>query len=295
MRRASASIVALSLPVLLLSACSAEKAEEASSSAVSAVESAAAPRTSAAEKAGPGIGGAVAPGVAFTYAYAFSLPTKAISTVQQEHAAACLKLGASRCRVTGVSYEQPHEEEASGRLDFLLAPDIAHAFANEGIAAVERAEGKLQNASVNGENAGDAIKLSQQNSAAVEAEIARIELRLKASGLSKDERVDLQQQVASLREQLRGSAADRKAKEAAIATTPVTFTYASEGLIGGGKTFGRAAKASWGSFETAFGFVTLIAGVALPWLLLLGLLVLAWRGLRKGRVSKITADSQAAQ
>ena len=295
MRRASASIIALSLPVLLLSACSAEKEEVAASSTDSALESAAAPRTNAAEKAGPGINGAVAPGVAFTYAYAFSLPTKAISTVQQEHAAACLKLGASRCRVTGVSYEQPREDEASGRLDFLLAPDIAHAFANEGIAAVEEAEGKLQNASVNGENAGDAIKLSQQNSAAVEAEIARIELRLKASGLTKDERIELQQQIAGLREQLRGGAADRKVKEASIATTPVTFTYASEGLVGGGNTFGRAAKASWGSFETALGFVTLIAGLALPWLLLLGLVVLAWRGFRKSRVSQITAKQEQGQ
>ena len=295
MRRAFASIIALSLPVLLLSACSAEKDEVAASSTDSALESAAAPRTNAAEKAVPGINGAVAPGVAFTYAYAFSLPTKAISTVQQEHAAACLKLGASRCRVTGVSYEQPHEDEVSGRLDFLLAPDLAHAFANEGIAAVEEAEGKLQNASVNGENAGDAIKLSQQNSAAVEAEIGRIEPRLGAPGLTKAERVELQQQIAGLREQLRGAAADRKAKEASIATTPVSFTYASEGLVGGGNTFGRAAKASWGSFETVLGFVTLIAGLALPWLLLLGLVVLAWRGFRKSRVSQITAKQEQGQ
>lgn len=289
MRRASASIVALSLPVLLLSACSAEKAEEASAASDAAVETSVAPRANAADKAGPGIGGAVAPGVAFSYAYAFSLPTKAISGVQQEHAAACLKLGSSRCRVTGVSYEQPRADEASGRLDFLLAPDIAHAFANEGIAAVEKADGTVQHASVNGANAGDAIKLSQQNSAAIEAEIARIEQRLQASGLTKGERVELQQQIASLREQLRGAAANRKDREASIATTPVTFAYASQGLVGGSNTFGRAAQASWGSFEAAFSFALMIGGLALPWLLLVGIALLAWRGVRRARVSQVTA------
>lgn len=294
MRHASASIIALSLPILVLSACSAQKAEESAPAADAAVASSVAPGTAAADKAGPGITGAVAPGVAFTYAYAFALPTKAISAVQQEHAAACFKLGPSRCRVTGVSYEQPHADEASGRLDFLLAPDIAHGFANEGIAAVEKADGTVRHASVNGANAGDAIKLSQQNSAAVEAEIARIEQRLQASGLTKGERVELQQQIASLREQLRGAVADRKAREASIATTPVSFVYVSQGLIGGSSTFGRAAQASWGSLEAALSFVLVAGGLALPWLLLAGLLALAWRGVRRARVSQVTASKETA-
>lgn len=292
MRYPSASLIALSLPILLLTACSAEKSEDAAAPSDSAVQSATAPRATSADMAGPGIDGSVAPGVAFTYAYAFSLPTKAISTVQQGHAAACLKLGPTRCRVTNVSFEQPNEEEAHGQLDFLLAPDIAHAFANEGIAAVEKAEGKLQNASVNGENAGDAIKLSQQNSAAVEAEIARIELRLQAPGLTKAERVELQQQIAGLREQLRGAAQDRKAKEASIATTPVSFTYTSEGLISGSNTFGRAAKSSWSSLETMLVFLALLAGTALPWALLAGLILLAWRGLKQRRLAAVPAPAE---
>lgn len=281
MRRSSTSFLALMAPVLLLSACSAEKSEEAATTADSAAEPA---------KGGPAIGGVVAPGVAFTYAYAFTLPGKAISGIQQEHAAACQKLGTTRCRVTGMSYEQPGEDQVSARLDFLLAPDLAHAFGNEGIRAVEKAEGKLENASVNGENAGDAIKLSQTDSAAIDAEIARIDQRLKAPGLTRSERVELQQQIAALREQQRGQAADRRAKEASIATTPVSFTYASEGLIGGGNTFGRAAGASWSSAKTALSFVTLIAGVALPWLLLIGLAVLAWRGLRRRPLATSPAE-----
>lgn len=289
MRMRNTALVAFITPALLLSACSAEKAEDR---AASSSEAASAPAdASAADVAGPGIGGAVTPGVAFTYAYAFTLPTKAVSTVQREHAAACERLGISRCRVTGMRYEQPGEDEVSARLDLLLAPDLAHSFASEGIAAVEKAEGKLDHAAINGENAGDAIKVSQSDSAAIQAEVARLQARLAAKGLTSAERVELQQQVAGLQEQLRSQAAGRKAQEAAIASTPVSFVYASEGLLGGGNTFSRAAGASWGSMEAMIALVTLVAGVALPWLLLAGLLVLAWRGLRR-RQQAVTTPAE---
>ena len=278
MRLPRTTLIAFVTSALLLSACSAEKADDGAPASSEAVSSAG---ESGADAAGPDIGGAVAPGVAFTYAYAFTLPAKAVSSVQREHAAACERLGTSRCRVTGMSYEQPGSEDVSARLDLLLAPDLAHRFAREGIAAVERAEGKLDHASVNGDNAGDAIKVSQSDSAAIQAEVERLQARLAAKGLTSAERVELQQQVAELTGQLRGQAADRKAREAAIATTPVTFSYSSEGLLAGGNTFGKAAGASLNSMEAALALVTLAAGVLLPWALLIGLIVLAWRGLRR--------------
>ncbi len=272
MRLFSLPLLALTIPALMLAACSAEKSQPSVS------EEAAAPANDA---AGPLISGVVAPGVAFRYDYAFTLPGKAISKVQQQHAAACQKLGANRCRVTGMAYDKSSDEQVSARLDFLLAPDIAHPFGNEAVAAVEAAEGKLENAQVTGENAGDAIKLSQQDSAAIEAEIARIEARLSAKGLTSAERVELTQQVAALREQQRNQAVDRKSKEVAIANTPVSFAYSSEGILTGQGTFGKAASASWSSAEMLLAFVTLALGIALPWLLLVGGAVFAWRWFRR--------------
>lgn len=266
---------------LLLSACGAKSTDEA------ATEQAA-----DAQSAGPAISGVVAPGVAFRYDYAFTLPGKAISQVQQQHAAACQALGPARCRVTAIAYDQPGEDKVSARLDLLLAPDLAHRFANDGIAAVERAEGKLDNAHVTGENAGDAIKLSQSDSAAAEAEIARLEARLAAKGLTSAERVELRQQVASLRERQRGQAQDRKAKEASIASTPVVFAYASESILSGQGTFAKAAGASWSSIQSLLAFVTLLLGVALPWLLLIGVIVALWRSAALKRI--LSRPSHAA-
>lgn len=269
---------------LALSGCSQEKSSDdgaaMASDSAEAAPAAAAADAATDERAGPGIGGAVAPGVAFVYNYAFTLPSDAISGVQQEHAAACSRLGPSRCRVTGMTYDQPGEGQVSARLDLLLAPDLAHRFGSEGIAAVERAEGKLERATVNGENAGDAIRLSQEDSAAIEAEVARLEGRLRARGLAAQERVELQRRVTELREQLRGEAARRRDKEESLATTPVTFAYASEGLVGG-NTFGKAASASLSSMESMLAFLMLLAGVALPWIGLGALVVLAYRWLRR--------------
>src|SRR5207244_398859 len=131
-----------------------EKTEDAAanqSAEVRSADAAASAIEASESKAGPGIGGSVAPGVAFTYDFAFTLPAKAIAGVQREHAAACEKLGVTRCRVTGMNYEQTKEDEVAAKLEFLLAPDLAHRFASEGIAAVEAADGKVANASANGE------------------------------------------------------------------------------------------------------------------------------------------------
>ncbi len=288
--RLSKSVLLATLPsVLILSACG-QKAEEAASEPASAEVATDAPAIS--DAAGPDIGRAVAPGVAFAYSYAFTLPAKAISGIQQEHAAACAKLGANRCRVTGMSYEQPSEDQVSARMNFLLSPDIAHSFGSAGVALVEKAEGKLDNASVTGENAGEKIELSQRDSAGIEAEAQRIETRLAAKGLTSQERAELQSQLGSLREQLRGNAQTRGDLEKSIATTPVSFAYASQGLIGGGNTFGKAASASWSSLETMLAYLTLIIGVALPWLLLIGLIVLI---LRSPALRRLLGKNSAAE
>ncbi|WP_088309380.1 DUF4349 domain-containing protein [Novosphingobium sp. B 225] len=283
--RCKSPLLLTTATALLLSACSAQKSEDATPPAADAASSS--------NEAGPAISGAVAPGVAFAYNYSFLLPAKAISDVQQQHAQACSRLGTTRCRVTGMNYEQPREGEVAARIDFLLAPDSAHQFGSEGIKAIEAAEGKLDKAQITGENAGDAIKLSQTDSAAKQAEVTRIEARLAAKGLTSAERVELQQQIAALREQLRGAAQDRKVKEASIATTPVSFAYSSDGLLSGnGSTFGKAASASLSSAGAALSFLALVAGIALPWVGLIALAVLGWRWLRRKAVPVEPTPSQ---
>lgn len=295
-RNPSKLIFATTTALLLVSGCSQKNEDHAAPSQSVQSEVAPAPvdhaESVAPQAAGPDIGGAVAPGVAFTYQYAFTLPAKAISGVQRQHAAACERLGLSRCRVTGMRYEQPGTDEVTANLEFLLAPDLAHRFGTEGIAAVEAADGKVDQASVNGEDAGSAIVLSQQNSTGNQAEVARLEARLKAGGLGKDERAELTRRVEGLRAQIRGEAEVRRGQEAAIASTPVSFAYSSTGLLGSEGSFGKAAGASWSNVETMFSVMLLVLGYAFPWLLLAGVVILAWRLLKaKRRIAALAGDT----
>ena len=256
----------------------------------------AAPQAGAADESTPGIAGDVAPGVAFAYRYAFTLPANAISDVQRQHSDACRKLGPTQCRVTGMSYEQPKEGEVTARLDFLLAPDVAQQFGSDAVGLVEKADGSLANATVNGENAGAQIEVSQHTSAGLQAELARLQARLKAPGLSNDERSELNQKIDSLNEQLGGEKQLRQQKEASIATTPVSFAYDSQGLFNAGSNpFGTAAKASWGSMSAMLAFALTMAGVALPWLLLAALIAMLIRmRAMKQNVARLTAAAPPA-
>ncbi len=264
---------------LWLGGCSksADESGSARDAAASATEAAASVTAAAAGEGVPDIG--VAPGVAFSFDYAFSLPAKAISGVQQQHAGACQRLGPSRCRITGMNYNQPGEDDVSARMGFLLAPDLAHSFGSDAVAAVEKADGKLDQATVNGDDAGRAITLSQQNSAAIQAEVDRIEARLKAKGLGREERAELTRRAEELHNQLRSEVQERQKKENIIATTPVNFSYASQGVLGTSGAVGKAATASWGSMATMLSVLLLVLGYLTPWLLpvLGGVLVWRWR------------------
>lgn len=244
---------------------------------------AAAPRTAreAAVSGGmapPGISPHAAPGVAFNYAYSFVLPSKAISAVQEQHAAACEKLGIARCRITGMRYSLSGEDSVSALLTFKLDPALARAFGKEGIAAVENAKGKLVDAAITGEDVGTQITASQRRSADAQAELSRIEARLAAGGIADRERAELTAQAARLRELLAGERDTRSAGEEQLADTPMTYDYTGdESFTLGGNPVGDAAQGAWDSLITMIAFVLMAIGVALPWLALLAVVLMLWR------------------
>lgn len=238
----------------------------------------------------PGISPAAAPGVAFSYRYAFVLPDTGIAGVQEAHAAACEKLGPTQCRITGMRYSLIDEDTVRANLDFKLAPALARQFGKDGIAAVEKAEGKLVDAAIEGEDVGTRIDDSQGRSAALRAELTRIEARLVAGGLGDAERTELQQQAERIRQQLAGEQAVRTEGEARLANTPMRFDYSgSAGFTLGGDPLGDAAHSGWTSLVTMVSFVLLALGVLLPWVALAGLVV--WLARRWLRLRKPTAHA----
>ena len=285
--RTLASLV-IGASLLFTAACSQQEggseAEMHESSAVETPPAASADLQANADDDAPGLTTTAAPGVAFAYNYAFSLPTNAISDVQHRHAAACEELGLQRCEVTGMTYEQDDSGTVAAQLDLLVAPGDAHRFGKAALEEVTNAEGTLASANVDGENVGGAIHSSQVRNAGYEAELARLEKRLETPGLSPQERSALAMRATELRRIIGSEAQERTVGEARLATTPMHFAYASEGLFtASGDPLGHAAATSLDSMKSTLAIILTIAGLLLPWFLLAGLLFLAWKGLRRQR------------
>jgi hypothetical protein len=278
-------VTACALGAAMLGGCS-QKAEESRDVAErtsnapeggAARSEVAAPAADSAIRA-PGIDVTAAPGVAFNYRYAFVLPDTSISAVQEVHASACEKLGPARCRITGMRYTLVDEDEVRGELQFKLDPTLARNFGKEGIAAVEKAEGTLVDASIEGRDVATGIDQSQRRSQQNSSELTRIEARLAAGGLGDAERATLTAQAGRLRQQQAQEQATRDQGEEMLADTPMTFSYAgNKGYAIGGSSIRDAWDATSSSFATMVSFILLLIGTLLPWAVLGLLLIALWR------------------
>ncbi len=283
MKRHSAYLILV--PTLLLAACSGANEESPPNEAatqtsadVVAYEVSEESNDASAMKA-PGIPASVAPNLAFEYRYAFKLPDAKIGAVQEEHAEACEVLGSARCQIVDYRYAQAKENDVEAMLAFKLDPAVARKFGRDAIASVEKAEGVLADGNVSGTNVGGAIEDSQGRSALLQAQLERLELRLKAK-LPAKERASLQDRAEEIRRELDTEADGRGKGEIKLAMTPVQFTYTSDGGVPGfGKDnpFASAFDVSATSFATMISFVLMVAGALAPWALLLFLIVLALR------------------
>ncbi len=264
---------------LALVGCSEKAAEDAATPDTPTAE-AVTEEASADAAAAPRIGIEAAPGVVFDYAYVFRLADDRISKVQEEHAAACETLGIQRCRIVDVRYQLTDEKLVEAQTQFKLDPGIARKFGATAIASVEKAEGVLADASVAGEDVGTEILASQQRSAGSEAEISRLEERLKSGGLDKRERAELLAQISQLRGEIGNERQTRRTGEARIAWTNVAFNYVSDGGlpgIGHENPFASAGETLMRSGSTALTFALTLGAALLPWGILIGLIVAFWR------------------
>jgi Domain of unknown function (DUF4349) len=305
MKRHSAYLILV--PTLLLAACSGGGGETQSREVMDVqpelpVVDVAQEAADASAMKAPGIPASVAPNLAFEYRYAFKLPDAKIGAVHEEHAEACEVLDSARCQIIDYKYAQADENDVEAMLAFKLDPAIARKFGRDAIASVEKAEGVLADGNVTGTNVGGAIEDSQGRSALLQAQLERLEQRLKAK-LPAKERASLQDRVEEIRRELDNEGEGRRQGEVKLAMTPVQFTYTSDGGVPGfGKDnpFASAFDVSATSFATMVSFVLMVAGALAPWALLLFLIVLALRsnaasGLRRWWNRNTPLTDQPAQ
>ncbi len=242
------------------------------------------PRTGRADSGtAPDVDPGSAPGVAFDYRYSFRLEADRVAGMQREHQELCARYG-PRCRVTGVDYRAANAEDVEAMLSFAVDPAIAAQFGRESVRAVTAADGELTESAVSGTDVGTPLKANVGQLEELQAELGRVETRLAQRGLRSAERIRLDEQRQSLRQQIAALGETAGAQEQALATTPILFRYGSGALAPGperaptiGEATTRAADNFLGVLKAIFiAFVTIS-----PWILILLLLWLGFRAARK--------------
>jgi hypothetical protein len=277
------------LPLLaLVAACS--QADTTKDEAPAATESITASDAASEGADAPRIGANVAPGVAFAHSYNFALPQVAISDVQTRHAALCESLTLRHCRVTGMEYDRSDDGSVSATLAFKLDPALAGSFARDATDVVEKADGRLADSRISGEDVGTGIVANDKGLAAIDAELAKIDAQLRIPNLSKSVRGSLVEQASQLRAQRRELSGERESKVESLATTPVNFAYAaSEGVLGMDPRtpVARALATSMTSMKAMIEVVLTLGGALAPWALLGGGV---WWVIRRLRRKPVVAE-----
>lgn len=232
------------------------------------------PATTPAMPGGPDVAVTAAPGVAFNYRYALRLPAEHIARVQEQHAAACERLGVDRCRITGLRYRVVNEQDIEAMLAVSLAPDLARRFGRAGIEAAARADGKLVDAEISGVDADQSIRDAGRELARLRDELRRAERRL-ALQLTAEERLRLDDQAEQLRRMISAAESGRDEDRESLASTPLVFQYGAGELapVDSRPSIGGAAKTSLANFLEGISILLIIGVTLLPWLLLA---LLAW-------------------
>jgi len=229
----------------------------------------------------PDIGVSAAPGVAFSYDYRFGLDSREIATLQERHAAACEALGLDKCRITGLRFSRYGADQAGATLELALAPDLARSFGKDAMAAVEAAKGVVTQIEIAGVDQTPALKNSDRDGEAARAERTRLEAQLVGGKLPDATRAELVRQIAAQKAAEQAAKAQGEAARAVLATTPMRFTYSTDGFLPG-ISLDRTARAALGFavilLNALFALIVVLGVLAIP----LGLILLAFAHGRKG-------------
>lgn len=227
----------------------------------------------------PNISPSAAPGVAFNYAYQFSLPDDRISATQEAHASACEKLGLSRCRITGMSYSIDQNEQVIAELNLKLHPLIARQFGKSAQQTVASNDGKLVRLDIGSSDEGQKIDSATKQKNETSAQLAELQQELARTRPGTEAYASLLTHIQALQRQASEQSEVIAGSEAALASTPMELHYYGRGGVPGFR--GNPVREAWHTFVTIMvrlvGLLLQALAVLVPLALLAALLVGLWR------------------
>lgn len=224
------------------------------------------PEGQASRESGPDIRPSDAPGVAFSYRYAFRLAAERVAEAQQQHQRLCERYGVSRCRIAGMTYRQANEDDVEAMLALRVDPAIAGQFGRESVQAVLAADGTLTDSEITGTDVSGDIQSAGRTIAELTARLEQIEARLRTARPA--DKGQLEYEAAGLRQQIRDLRSQREGQQRSLATTPILLRYGSGDLAPGptpAPTLREALSDTGDDFAYSATMLLVILVRLLPW------------------------------
>ena len=227
----------------------------------------------------PSISPTAAPGVAFNYAYDFSLADDRISATQEAHATACENLGLARCRITGMSYTVDQNDQVTAELDLKLDPMIARQFGKSAQQTVVGNAGRLVRLAIGSSDEGQAIEQATRLKSDVSGQLAQLQQELAKTKPGSAAHANLLGQIQELQGQAAEQSRTIASSQAALASTPMEFHYYGQGGVPGFR--GNPVREAWHTLITTVvwivGILLQALAVLVPVAVLIALLIALWR------------------
>ena len=222
------------------------------------------------------------PQIAYSYTYGYRIAAGSVDAVQARHIALCDKLGRARCRIGNMQRSSSEGEFTNAALTLFVDAKVARAFGNDLDKAVTAEGGENSDRGIEAEDLSKQIIDTDARIKAKQALADRLLTLIQHRSGSVADLVAAERAFAHVQEELdaaRSSIADLRGR---VDLSKIDISYTSRNPSGNG--FTRPVREAFSSagqgLGSSVGALITFAIVALPWLLVLS--VLLWLKRRMG-------------
>lgn len=226
-----------------------------------------------------------APQIAYAYALQYRLPGDKLAAAQAAHLKMCDALGAGRCRLVAQGRSDGDGEFVSGQMAFDVDSRVARDFADRMDRAVAGTGGSATGRSVSAEDLSKQIIDVSARIRAKQALADRLLELIRNRQGKVGELVEAERAFAQAQEELDAARSGLEVMQRRVAMSRIDAAYRSIGIAGGGalEPVGEAFGAAGQTLGRSVALLIAFAVAALPWALLLMLVVWLVRRVRRRR------------
>jgi hypothetical protein len=209
------------------------------------------------------------PQIAYTYSLGFQLSGDAIGKAEQAHVALCDRLGLARCHVVTMSQSRGTGDDAEGHLELAVDARIAKPFGDALVAAAAQAGGTTVDRGIEAEDLSKTIVDTQAHIRAKQALADRLMGVLQTHKGGVSDLVAAERALSDVQEEIDTAQSELAEAQGRVALSTykidysavVHFEHHASGPLG-------AAWSQMGAvMGGSLGALLLLAGAALPWLI----------------------------